>query len=96
MSLRRALIALGLLLLVGALVAALYGAMGPALWLAGNGLALSAGIVWERWRYRAADAAAPGAGWQRTGERVVDPHSGRITEVWYEPATGERRYVEPR
>lgn len=96
MSLRRALIALGLLLLAAAPVAALCGAPGPALWLAGNGLVLSAGIAWERWRYRRPETERPGTGWQRTGERVVDPESGRVTEVWYRPDSGERRYVEPR
>lgn len=96
MSLRRALIALGLLLLAASGIALLRGAFGPALWLAGNGLVLSAGIAWERWRYRAPDTQAPGPGWQRTDERIVDADSGRVTEVWYQPATGERRYIEPR
>ncbi|MBX9885810.1 MAG: hypothetical protein K2X68_12645 [Novosphingobium sp.] len=31
--------------------------------------------------------------WQRTAEREVDHQSGQILEVWYDPVTGERRYV---
>ena len=31
--------------------------------------------------------------WQRTFEREVDHQSGQILEVWYDPVTGERRYV---
>ena len=49
------------------------------------------GIVFER-RYRG--AAAPGASLQQTGERFVDPTSGKLTEVLYDPKTGERVYRE--
>ena len=33
-----------------------------------------------------------GASWQTTGERFVDPTSGALTEVTYNPETGERSY----
>ncbi|WP_421847315.1 hypothetical protein [Novosphingobium sp.] len=31
--------------------------------------------------------------WQLTAEREVDHQSGQILEVWYDPVTGERRYL---
>jgi hypothetical protein len=32
--------------------------------------------------------------WRPTGEKFVDPTSGKPVEVWFDPATGERRYVD--
>ena len=96
MWLRRVLIVAGLLSLLGSALAAQRGLWSPAFWLLLNGLALSAGVVWERWRYRMPESAAPGAGWQRTGERFIDPETGQLTEVWYQPVSGERRYVTAR
>jgi hypothetical protein len=32
------------------------------------------------------------AGWRRTGERFVDPASGKPMDVYYNPDTGERDY----
>ena len=43
-------------------------------------------------RYRA--RRAPGSGWQTTGERFVDPTSGKLVEVRYDPQTGERAYID--
>ena len=37
---------------------------------------------------------ATGRGWQTTGERFVDPTSGKMVEVRYNPRTGERSYVD--
>ncbi len=91
--LRTVLLALGTLSLIGSVIAAWLGIYPATFWLLINGLAMTAGIVWERWRYRAVDTHTPGAGWQRTDERFIDPESGKLTEVWFEPATGERRYV---
>jgi hypothetical protein len=34
-----------------------------------------------------------GQGWRPTDEKFVDPESGRLVTVWFDPATGERRYV---
>lgn len=31
--------------------------------------------------------------WQLTAEREIDHQTGRILEVWYDPVTGERRYL---
>ena len=33
-------------------------------------------------------------GWQPTSERFIDPATGKHVEVWFEPKSGERRYVE--
>jgi hypothetical protein len=49
------------------------------------------GLVFERWRYQNKNAAKD-ADWQRTGERFVDPETGRNVEVLYDPQSGERRY----
>ena len=49
------------------------------------------GTVFER-RYRGSKAQAKGQ-WQATGEREVDHETGTILEVWYDPVSGERRYV---
>lgn len=35
----------------------------------------------------------PGAGWEKTGERFVDPRTRVLVDVWYRPASGERAYV---
>jgi len=50
------------------------------------------GILCER-RYRDTKEQ-PEAHWQATGERFVDPTSGKNVEVYYDPTSGERRYVE--
>ncbi|MHB8178728.1 MAG: hypothetical protein ACYDA5_05480 [Vulcanimicrobiaceae bacterium] len=61
-------------------------------WIVG-GTVLVAAILFERSRYRPAiDRSA--AGWQATGERFIDPTSGKLLEVRYNPQTGERDYVE--
>ena len=50
--------------------------------------------IFENWRYRRVSATAPGAGWQETTERFIDPDSGSTVTVFFNPATGERRYVD--
>ena len=32
--------------------------------------------------------------WKATGERFVDPETGKLVAVWFDPQSGERRYVE--
>lgn len=91
--LRKFLLAIGIALLVAAALLTLFGHWPPALWCLINGALLTAGIVFERWQYRQPQTRAPGAGWQITGERFVDPTSGEFMEVWFEPRSGERRYV---
>lgn len=33
-------------------------------------------------------------GWRPTCEKFIDPTSGKPVEVWFDPQTGERRYVD--
>jgi hypothetical protein len=60
-------------------------------WLLWQGGILVVLIVFERWRYRPRHYGAAG-GWQPTGEKFVDPASGKLTAVYYNPETGERDY----
>jgi len=92
--LRKALLGAGLLALAGALVIALRGASFPlVMWLTVLGLALIGGILLERGRYKPSRPGNPGPDWVATGERFVDPDSGETVAVFYQAATGERRYV---
>lgn len=79
-------------------------ALGACLWVSGGAMsggaqAFSAGVIlllgtlFERWRYKNKNASVEGD-WQRTGERFIDPESGKETEVLYDPKSGERRYRE--
>ncbi|MDB5986101.1 MAG: hypothetical protein JWR16_1154, partial [Nevskia sp.] len=86
--LRKLLLTLGLALLLTAATLTLFGNWPAALWCLINGAVLTVGIVFERWQYRRPQTQAPGAGWQATGERFVDPGSGELTELWFEPRTG--------
>ena len=91
--LRTALLTIGLASLAAAAALTLLGIWPAALWCLINGALLTLGLLFERWQYRRPQTQAPGAGWQATGERFVDPGSGVLTEVWFEPSSGERRYV---
>ena len=53
-----------------------------------------AGVVFERVNYRgnASDPADPA--WRPTNERFLDEATGRPVTVWFNAATGERRYVD--
>ena len=48
----------------------------------------------ERLRERALPTRPPPPPWRATGERFVDPGSGRLVQVWLLEATGARRYVD--
>lgn len=90
--LRAFVLAVGLLCLAGAVVLE---AAVPSLWpgsmqLFAFGAILAGSILFERhYRSRAAVSQKP---LQSTGERFVDPVTGILTEVFYDPATGERVY----
>jgi hypothetical protein len=47
----------------------------------------------ERWRYKPLGEHSPGPDWTATGERFVDPETGKLVAVYFHPASGERRYV---
>lgn len=85
---------LGGLLLVGAAVAAVTGVMIALLpQLLFGGLLLVVGLAIERWRYKPLLQTGPAPGWKDTGERFVDPGSGQLTAVYFDPQRGERHYV---
>ena len=44
-------------------------------------------------RYRGTLPGLPGPDWQQTSERFRDEESGEWLEVWFNPASGERRYL---
>lgn len=69
------------------------GVVMPGVQALGIGGVLALGILFERWRYRKREGHT-NALWQPTGERFVDPATGKDVEVLYDPASGERRYVE--
>jgi len=90
--LRTALLAFaGALALLGVILLA-RGQLGPGAYALGMGGLIVLGTVFERWRYRP-KTGQPGAGWEPTGERFEDPHTGKTVQVFYDPKSGERRYV---
>ena len=92
--LRSVLVFLGLAALALGALCLIIGADPPAYTLLIWGAVLLAAIVYERFRYKPLADAAPGADWQRTSERFVDPDSGKTVTVYLQPGSGERQYVE--
>jgi hypothetical protein len=91
-TLRRAVLGLGVLaLLVGLALVGLGLAAAGGLQLIVLGAVVLLGVALEARRYRG--GVGPGR-WQETSERFVDPSTGRLTEVQYDPSTGQRRYVD--
>jgi hypothetical protein len=85
---------LGGLLLVGAGIAVLTGVMVALLpQLIFGGLLLVVGLAIERWRYKPVLQTGPDPRWKDTGERFVDPGSGQLTAVYFDPSDGERHYI---
>jgi hypothetical protein len=92
--LRRALVLYGLLALIGAFILFHVGApLAIVAYVAVNGVAVVGGIVLERRGYHPRVHRELGA-WERTDERFIDPVSGHLMEVRYNPTTGERDYVD--
>lgn len=78
---------------------AVIAAVGIAVWAGGGGpmvlifgalMAITAAVEPI---YGRAAGKPYGSGWQATDERFVDPETGKLVTVWFDPATGERRYV---
>jgi hypothetical protein len=90
-TLRDAVFIIGLLLLAGGVVAVFAGAGLPAIGPIIAGSVVVLGTVFEH-RGRT-DDERPGPGWERTGERFREP-DGKVVDVWFNQATGERRYVK--
>jgi hypothetical protein len=76
------------LLLAAAWLTVRHGVWPAALYCAIWGVLILIGTFLEG-HYRSRRA---GANWQTTGERFVDPTSGKLTEVRYDPQTGLRSY----
>lgn len=56
---------------------------------------LFVGVAFERVHYRgSASVDSPGKDWRATNERFLDEATGRPVTVWFNPTTGERRYVD--
>ncbi|WCM27501.1 hypothetical protein NDN01_00770 [Sphingomonas sp. QA11] len=93
MMLRTFVLVVAMLFFTAALIGAV---VDPAVWPSVIGaILLLAGILFERRRYGASQAKPTGSAWRETTERFVDDASGRPVTVWYNDATGERRYVDP-
>ncbi len=91
--LRRVLLVLGAAGLLAAFVCLLAKTYAAAFYLFIMGIALTLGILFERWRYARSVNRNQGH-WQATGERFMDPTSGKLVEVYYNPETGERDYQD--
>ena len=53
-----------------------------------------AGIVFERVNYRGNASDTTDPNWRPTNERFLDDVTGRPVTVWFNAATGERRYID--
>jgi hypothetical protein len=83
-----------ILLLIAAVALLVGGALAlflPQLVIGGVFLILALAI--ERWRYKPVSSGRPDPAWTDTGERFVDPETGLMTAVYFDPAEGERHYV---
>jgi hypothetical protein len=85
--------AIGGLLAVGSLLLVRAGFHGPAAIAGCWACLLLVGLIVERWRYTHLSAKRPGPDWQVTDERFVDPETGKLVTVYFQPSTGKRRYV---
>jgi hypothetical protein len=91
--LKRVIIGYGVLAVAGAVVLASLGFGSPiVLYLFVNGLIVIAALLFERGRYRPS-VTQGGGPWQETAERFVDPTTGQLMKVRYNPQTGARDYV---
>lgn len=90
--LRGAITAVAALVACAGLALILHGVHIPGWQMLASGLIVLVGVVFERWRYRE-PTERPDSSWQATGERFIDPSTGDPVEVFYDPRTGERRYV---
>jgi hypothetical protein len=93
--LRRFLIAFGVvdLIIAAVLLVVVQAPLVVVIYLAVSGALFTGAILFERRGYRPNVDATRGR-WQLTGERFVDPTTGKLMEVRYNPETGERDYIE--
>jgi predicted membrane channel-forming protein YqfA (hemolysin III family) len=86
---------IGAVLLLGAALAAVSGLfvlLLPQLLI--GGVLLIVGLAIERWRYKPVGKTRPDSRWTDTGERFVDPESGAMVAVYFDPADGSRHYID--
>ena len=90
--LRAAVLLFGIVLLLGGALA-----VGNAVVPGWSALVLGGliviGLLAERVVYKPL-SHKPAPGWQRTGERFVDDATGKVVEVFYDPTSGQRQYVQ--
>lgn len=92
--LRSALLIFGAAMTAAALLAAVCGSFSLAWHLAIPGFVLFLAMLAERYfRYKPVTPGSPGPGWVETPERFIDPETGKEVTVYYQPSSGERRYV---
>ena len=90
--LRKAIMAYGVVAIIGAILLAIGGIItGLVVYLFVNGAIVLAALLFERGRYR--PSVNPDGPWQETAERFVDPTTGQLMKVRYNPKTGARDYV---
>jgi hypothetical protein len=71
--------------------------IGFAIWLGGILLVVLIWFLFRRGGYKRQPLdAPPGPDWVKTDERFVDPSTGEILDVWFNPKSGERAYVRAR
>ncbi|HEY9287917.1 MAG TPA: hypothetical protein VIT43_07840 [Candidatus Dormibacteraeota bacterium] len=90
--LRKAILAYGVLAIVcGILLLAAGIGVGIVIYLLIQGIVVLAALLFERGRYR--PTVTQSGDWQETEERFVDPSTGQLMKVRYNPRTGVRDYV---
>jgi hypothetical protein len=91
---RGAVLAVAILILVACIAAIVSGV--PVYGLTIVMAVICTGLAIERRFYGANTTTPPGAGWQETPEQFIDDSTGELVRVWFNPATGKRRYVALR
>jgi len=91
--LRKAILIVGAVLLTISVVGVLTGTTGAMIGLGAFGAVLVVAVLVERYIYKPIGSEPPGSGWDKTAERFADPRSGKDVTVYFNPATGQRRYV---
>ena len=90
--LRKAILAYGVLAIVLGIVLLAAG-LGPGIvvYVLIQGIVVIGAILFERGRYK--PVTTESGNWQDTEERFLDPSSGQLMKVRYNPQTGARDYV---
>lgn len=90
--LRKAILGYGVLAIVaGILLLAAGIGVGIVIYLLIQGIVVLAALLFERGRYQ--PRITESGDWQETEERFVDPSTGQLMKVRYNPRTGARDYV---